>query len=46
MSEREFKVSPGQHRKIAEAIASRDADEAGSLMRQHVHRTFDVIFIQ
>lgn len=46
MSEREFKVSPGQHRKIAEAIASRDADEAGSLMRQHVHRTFDAIFIQ
>ena len=46
MSEREFKVSPGQHRKIAEAIASRDADEAGSLMRLHVHRTFDAIFIQ
>lgn len=46
MSEREFKVSPGQHRKITEAIARRDADEAGNLMRQHVHRTFDEIFIQ
>ena len=46
MSEREFKVSPIQHRKIAEAIARRDADEAGNHMRQHVHRTFDEIFIQ
>lgn len=46
MSEREFKVSPDQHRKIAEAIARRDVDEAGNLMRQHVHRTFDEIFIQ
>lgn len=45
MSEREFKISPGQHKKIAEAIARRDADEAGNLMRQHVHRTFDEIFI-
>lgn len=46
MSEREFKVSPSQHRQIAEAIVRRDADEAGNLMRQHVHRTFDAIFIQ
>ncbi len=46
ISEREFRVSPSQHRKIAEAIARRDADEAGNLMRQHVHRTFADIFIQ
>lgn len=44
MTEREFRISPAQHRKIMEAIANRDADEAGKLMKQHVHRTFENIF--
>ena len=44
MVEREFKISPAQHWKIAEAIAKRDADEAGKLMKQHVRRTFEGIF--
>jgi len=44
MTEREFRISPAQHRKITEAIANRDADEAGKLMKQHVHRTFENIF--
>ena len=44
IAEREFKVSPAQHWKIAEAIAKRDADEAGKLMKQHVRRTFENIF--
>ncbi len=44
MAEREFRISPAQHRKIMEAIANRDADEAGKLMKQHVHRTFENIF--
>ena len=44
MEEREFKISPAQHWKIAEAIAKRDADEAGKLMKQHVRRTFEGIF--
>ena len=44
MVEREFKISPAQHWKIAEAIAKRDADKAGKLMKQHVHRTFENIF--
>jgi len=44
MAEREFKISPAQHRKITEAIAKRDADKAGKLMKQHVHRTFEGIF--
>lgn len=44
MAEREFKVSPVQHLKITEAIAKRDADEAGKLMKQHVRRTFEGIF--
>ncbi len=43
-TEREFKVSPAQHWKIREAIAKRDADEAGKLMKQHVRRTFEGIF--
>jgi len=42
--EREFKVSPAQHWKITEAIAKRDADKAGELMKQHVRRTFESIF--
>jgi len=42
--EREFKISPAQHWKITEAIAARDADEAGKLMKQHVRRTFEGIF--
>jgi len=44
MAEREFKISPAQHWEITEAIAKRDADEAGKLMKQHVHRTFEGIF--
>lgn len=44
MAEREFKISPGQHMEITEAIAKRDADKAGKLMKQHVHRTFESIF--
>jgi DNA-binding GntR family transcriptional regulator len=44
MAEREFNISPAQHLKITEAIARRDADEAGKLMKQHVHRTFVSIF--
>ena len=44
IAEREFRISPAQHRKITEAIANRDDDEAGRLMKQHVHRTFEGIF--
>ncbi|MBW1750300.1 MAG: FCD domain-containing protein, partial [Deltaproteobacteria bacterium] len=44
MAKREFKISPAQHLKITEAIAKRDADEAGKLMKQHVRRTFEGIF--
>lgn len=44
MTEREFKISPAQHMKITEAIAKRDSDEAGKLMKQHVRRTFEGIF--
>jgi DNA-binding GntR family transcriptional regulator len=44
MAKREFKISPAQHWEITEAIAKRDADEAGKLMKQHVHRTFEGIF--
>ncbi len=44
MAEREFKISPGQHMEITEAIAKRDADKAGKLMKQHVRRTFESIF--
>ena len=44
MAEREFKISPAQHMKITEAIAKRDSDEAGKLMKQHVRRTFEGIF--
>ena len=44
MAEREFKISPAQHLKITEAIAKRDANEAGKLMKQHVRRTFERIF--
>lgn len=44
MTEREFRISPAQHRKITEAIAKRDADKAGKLMKQHVRRTFEGIF--
>ncbi len=44
LTEREFKISPAQHIKITEAIAKRDADRAGQLMKQHVRRTFKGIF--
>lgn len=44
LTEREFKISPAQHIKITEAIAKRDADRAGQLMKQHVRRTFEGIF--
>jgi len=44
LAEREFKISPAQHMKITEAIAKRDADRAGQLMKQHVRRTFEGIF--
>jgi len=44
MAEREFRISPAEHLKIMEAIANRDADKAGKLMKQHVHRTFEGIF--
>lgn len=44
MAERVFEISPAQHFKITEAIAKRDADEAGRLMKQHVRRTFEGIF--
>jgi DNA-binding GntR family transcriptional regulator len=44
MAEREFKISPAQHMEITEAIAERDANEAGKLMKQHVRRTFESIF--
>jgi len=44
LAEREFKISPAQHMKITEAIAKRDADRAGQLMKQHVRRTFEAIF--
>ncbi len=44
MAERVFEISPAQHLKITEAIAKRDADEAGKLMKQHVRRTFEGIF--
>ncbi|MCF6177904.1 MAG: GntR family transcriptional regulator [Geopsychrobacter sp.] len=37
----EFKVSPAQHMKIMEAIKRRAADEAGTLMKQHIRRTFE-----
>lgn len=43
-AEREFKISPAQHMEITEAIAARDADKAGILMKQHVRRTFEGIF--
>lgn len=39
--ETEFKVSPAQHMKIVEAIKTRDADEAGKLMQQHIRRTIE-----
>jgi DNA-binding GntR family transcriptional regulator len=44
MAKREFKISPAQHWKITEAIAKRDAEEAGKFMKQHVRRTFENIF--
>ncbi len=44
MAEREFKISPAQHIEITEAIAKRDADKAGKLMKQHVRRSFEGIF--
>ncbi len=44
MAEREFKISPAQHMEITVAIAKRDADKAGKLMKQHVRRTFEGIF--
>ena len=46
MAEREFRISPAQHMEITEAIAKRDADKAGKLMKQHVRRTFEGIFIE
>ncbi len=44
LAEREFKISPAQHMEITEAIAKRDADKAGKLMKQHIRRTFESIF--
>jgi len=40
----DFKISPSQHLEIAEAIARRDPEEAGCLMKHHVRGTFQAIF--
>lgn len=40
------KTSPRQHSEITKAIADRDEEKAGDLMKQHVRTTFEQLFVK
>lgn len=42
---KKYMLSPPQHEKIVQAIAERNSEKAGELMKQHVRFTFEKIFL-